>query len=182
VRFISRRASGLALLLVAGSSVAAVVQDRPAYRNASLTPDARARDLLGRMTLQEKFWQLYMSPGSLDDSTHDYSHGAFGLQIRTSEERRAKSEEEAHALVREHTEKINSIQRYFVERTRLGIPIIPFEEALHGLASPGATVFPQAIALAATWDTLLAGDVFRAAAQETRERGIRQALSPGCAT
>jgi beta-glucosidase len=143
-----------------------------------LSPDERARDLLSRMTLAEKFWQLYMSPGSLDDSTHDYSNGSFGLQIRTSEERRAKSEEEARALVREHTEKINSIQRYFVERTRLGIPIIPFEEALHGLTAPGATVFPQAIALAATWDTALASRVAQAAARETRTRGIRQALSP----
>src|SRR5690606_6689537 len=70
------------------------------------------------------------------------------------------------------------IQRYFVERTRLGIPIIPFEEALPGLRHDGATVFPQAIALAATWDTALVARASAAAARETRSRGIRQALSP----
>lgn len=169
------------MLLAAGTSVAATVQDRPPYRDAALSADARARDLLGRMTLQEKFWQLYMSPGSLDDSTHDYSHGSFGLQIRlpeSSEQRSAISDQVTAALVRTHTERINAIQSYFVGKTRLGIPIIPFEEALHGLMAPGATVFPQAIGLAATWDTALANRVALAAAREARSRGIRQALSP----
>jgi beta-glucosidase len=165
----------ISVLLVAGGLVVtAMVQDRPAYRNPSLSPDERARDLFSRMTVPEKFWQLYMSPGSLDDTTHDYSNGSFGLQIRLPDERRA----DPRALVREHTAKINATQRYFVERTRLGIPIIPFEEALHGLMAPGAVMFPQAIGLAATWDTALANRVARAAARETRTRGIRQALSP----
>ena len=39
------------------------------------------RDLLGRMTLEEKFWQLFMIPGDLDNPANDYSHGIFGLQI-----------------------------------------------------------------------------------------------------
>ena len=103
------------------------------------------------MTLEEKFWQLFMIPGDLDDPSHDYSHGVFGLQISPvpAGERVAGRGGPAHA------ERINTIQRYFVERTRLGIPIIPFEEALHGFVREGATVFPQAIALAATWDTSL---------------------------
>src|SRR5688572_28371161 len=131
------------------------------------------------MTIQEKFWQLYMSPGDLDDSTHDYTNGSFGLQVRLPDaERRSPNADAARAQVRAHVEKINYIQRYFVEKTRLGIPIIPFEEALHGLMAPGATVFPQSIGMAATWDTALASRVFQAAALETRSRGIRQALSP----
>ena len=146
--------------------VAAQVQAAP-YRDATLPIEARVRDLLARMTLEEKFWQLFMIPGSLDDSTHDYSHGAFGLQISTGS-----------SGARGHAERINAIQRFFVERTRLGIPIIPFEEALHGLAREGATVFPQAIALAATWDTALMGRVAHASARETGSRGIRQVLSP----
>ena len=64
-----------------------------------------------------------------------------------------------------------------MEQTRLGIPIIPFEEALHGLAREGATMFPQAIGLAASWDTALMRRVSEAAAAETRSRG-RQVLSP----
>ena len=51
------------------------------YRDARLPVDERVRDLVGRMTLEEKFWQLFMIPGDLTDSAHDYSHGIFGLQI-----------------------------------------------------------------------------------------------------
>jgi beta-glucosidase len=75
-------------------------------------------------------------------------------------------------------EKINSIQKFFVEKTRLGIPIIAFDEALHGLVREGATSFPQAIALAATWDTGLMHTVATAIAQETKARGIRDILTP----
>ncbi|HRG94225.1 MAG TPA: glycoside hydrolase family 3 protein, partial [Chitinophagaceae bacterium] len=74
--------------------------------------------------------------------------------------------------------KINRIQRFFVDSTRLGIPIIPFDEALHGLVRDGATVFPQAIGLAATWDSTLMNKVATAIAKETQQRGIRQILSP----
>lgn len=143
----------------------------PPYKNPALPVDARVQDLLGRMTLEEKFWQVFMIPGSLDDPAHDYSKGIFGLQISTGEAT-------GRAAGRAHAERINRIQRYFVEQTRLGIPIIPFEEALHGLAREGATMFPQAIGLAATWDVDLMRRVSEAAARETRTRGIRQVLSP----
>jgi beta-glucosidase len=132
------------------------------------------------MTLEEKFWQLFMIPGDLDDPSHDYSNGVFGLQVSTG--KRQPNGEPAEVLAsaasRMHAERINVIQRFFVEETRLGVPIIPFEEALHGLAQPGATMFPQAIALAATWDTSLMSRVAGAIARETRTRGVRQVLSP----
>jgi beta-glucosidase len=139
------------------------------YRDPRLPADERVRDLLGRMTLEEKFWQLFMIPGDLDNPANDYTKGIFGLQVSTAG---------AAATARGHAERINAIQRYFVERTRLGIPIVPFEEAVHGLARDGATMFPQAIALAATWDAARVARVAAAIADETRTRGIRQVLSP----
>ena len=51
------------------------------YEDRRLIPDRRARDLVARMTLEEKFWQLFMIPGDLDNPAHDYSAGSFGLQI-----------------------------------------------------------------------------------------------------
>jgi beta-glucosidase len=145
-------------------------RDDVPYRDATLPVETRVRDLIGRMTLEEKFWQLFMIPGDLDDPSHDYSNGVFGLQISTTSS--------PGNVARAHAERINSIQRFFVERTRLGIPIIPFDEAVHGLVRDGATVFPQAIALAATWDTALMARTAGAIARETRSRGIRQVLSP----
>ena len=159
------------LLLAAVNAASAQGASPLPYRDPRLPTDTRVRDLLGRMTPDEKFWQLFMIPGDLDDSSHDYSRGIFGLQIDVPDTT------SGHAA-RAHALRINAIQRYFVERTRLGIPIIPFEEAVHGLARPGATVFPQAIALAATWDTGLVARVSDAIALETRSRGIRQVLSP----
>ena len=143
------------------------VQSAAIYTDPARPVDDRVRDLLSRMTIEEKFWQLFMIPGDLDDRAHDYSKGVFGLQIRT------KSPD-----ARAHAERINAIQRYFVEQTRLGIPIIPFEETLHGVHMPGAIAFPQAIGLAASWDQPLMERVAGAIARETRSRGIRQALSP----
>lgn len=192
------------LLLGATTARSARAQDTLAYRNAALPIDARVRDLLGRMTLEEKFWQLFMIPGDLDDSTHDYSYGIFGLQVHPQRaalppkppaaaplEKSAHStdrdagptgtpsaDERAASAARADAERIDAIQRSFVEHTRLGIPIIPFDEGVHGLVRDGATDFPAAIALAATFDTALVRQVAAAIAAEARSRGIRQLLSP----
>lgn len=153
-----------------------LVAQSPPYRDPTRPVAERVRDLLARMTPEEKFWQLYMSPGSLDDPSHDYSHGAFGLQIAVDSVSARLTD--PMAIARAHTQRINAIQRYFVEETRLGIPIIAFDEALHGLMREGATIFPQAIGLAATfdpgWMRVVAGFI----ARETRARGVRMVLSP----
>ena len=159
--------------LIALAAARASAQVAP-YRDPSRSVDERVRDLLGRMTPEEKFWQLYMSPGDLDDTAHDYRHGAFGLQIGMSATPLAAGTNPARA----HAERVEAIQRYFVEKTRLGIPILPFEEAVHGLVRDGSTVFPAAIGLAASWDTTLMATVTSAIAEETRARGIRDVLSP----
>ena len=149
--------------------VATTITRAPAqlpYRDRSRPIDARVRDLLGRMTLEEKFWQLFMIPGGREDPAEDYSHGVFGLQNRD-----ARSAREDAALQ-------NALQHYFVDSTRLGIPIIPFEEGVHGLMRRDATVYPAAIALAATFDSSLVTGVAAGIASEARARGIRQLLSP----
>src|SRR5215467_1314657 len=157
-------------LMILVALTAARAQEVPPYRDARRPIAERVADLFGRLTLEEKFWQLFMIPGDLDDPANDYSHGIFGLQIPPAHDTTDPA--------RAHAQRINDIQRYFVEQTRLGIPIIPFEEAVHGLVRPGATAFPAAIGLAATWDTSLMTRVAAAIAQETRSRGIRQVLSP----
>lgn len=135
-------------------------------------PDRRVDALLARMTREEKFWQLFMIPGDLDSAAFDLSRGIFGLQVGAVAGIAPRDAARAHAA------RVDSIQRWFIARTRLGIPILPFDEALHGLMREGATVFPQAIGLAATWDSALVGRVHLAAARETRSRGIRMVLSP----
>ena len=72
----------------------------------------------------------------------------------------------------------NAIQKWVKENTRLGIPVIFHEEALHGLMGQEATSFPRAIALASTWNPDLVERVFATVAREVRARGRKQVLAP----
>jgi beta-glucosidase len=172
----------LFFILLLGCWHFASSQNTPVYKDKSKPIEKRVQDLLSRMTPEEKFWQLFMIPGDLDNAdSNQYKNGLFGFQVSAASKGDAGgqllnygTDENAEALAL----KINSIQKYFVEKTRLGIPIIPFDEALHGLIRDGATVFPQAIALAATWDTALMNKVANVIADEAKRRGIRQILSP----
>jgi beta-glucosidase len=157
-----------ALRLAIGMVAILCARTTPAqpYKDSGLPIDTRVGDLLSRMTPDEKFWQLFMLAGGLDNGVERYTDGAFGFQIGNSGDSLGIAT------------YINHIQHHFVEHTRLGIPIIPFAEALHGLVQNGATSFPQAIALAATFDTALMHEVSAAIAEECRVSGIRQVLSP----
>ncbi len=73
---------------------------------------------------------------------------------------------------------VNAIQHYAVKDTRLGIPVLFHEEGLHGYAARDATSFPQAIALASSWDPDLLTRVFTVAAREMRARGVQMVLAP----
>lgn len=153
----------LSILLLA---IFACSSEAQPYKDRTLPIERRVEDLISRMTSEEKFWQLFMLSGSLEDGPEKYVHGAFGFQLRFN----ADSVGAAGYA--------NQIQRHFVDSTRLGIPVIFFEEALHGLTQRGTTSYPQAIALAATFDTTLMHEVAAAIAEDCRSRGIRQILSP----
>jgi beta-glucosidase len=134
------------------------------------------------MTPEEKFWQLFMLPGDLGVDSLRYRAGIFGFQVSAA----GQEEHAAGQMLRydsgapalEAAAKINALQRFFVEKSRLGIPIIPFDEACTGWCAREPPHFPQAIGLAATWNTALMHEVAAAIATECRTRGIRQVLSP----
>lgn len=175
-------AAGFAVLIIASACAPGGGPGKLPYRDPGRSIERRVKDLLSRMTVEEKFWQLFMIPGDLSDGKDRYKNGIFGLQISTRGAAPGSAgrllDYSPGAAARRTAESINAIQKFFVEETRLGIPIIPFDEALHGLVRTGATSFPQSIALAATWDPELMARAAGAIAEETRSRGIRQALSP----
>ena len=171
--------------IIAFSLLSSVIisAQKPLYKDPKQTVEVRVQDLLKRMTPEEKFWQCFMIPGDLDNVPKgQYSHGIFGLQVSAGNQGggvagqllKYNANEDAERLVK----KINAIQKYFVEESRLGIPIIPFDEALHGLMREGATAFPQAIGLSATFNPELMKQVSTAIAKESKLRGIRQILTP----
>ena len=131
----------------------ALSQTTPAYKRSDLPVETRVKDLLLRMTKEEKFWQLFMIPGDLGNDPSKYKNGIFGFQVNTVQQQQGAAAQllnyKAGQTGKQTLAKINEMQKYFVEQTRLGIPIIAFDEALHGLVRDEATAFPQAIALAA---------------------------------
>ena len=67
---------------------------------------------------------------------------------------------------REHAEFVNAVQKWVTENTRLGIPVMFHEEALHGLAAPRGTHFPVPIGLGSTWDPALVERLMSVAAKK----------------
>ena len=104
-------------------------------------------------TRGEKDSNIQYCPGQFDVDRNSLTAGEFAIQF-------------------------NAVQRYIVEKTRLGIPAFSLGEGLHGFTCNQATSFPQAIALSSSWDTLLFEQVFSAAAVEMRSRGVNLVLSP----
>lgn len=157
------------------------------YQNATLPVEDRVQDLLARMTLEEKvaqvlcIWQskselILNEDGSFsaEKTARNFPNG-LGQIGRPSE---GLDRVKGNRSPREMAELTNEIQRYFVEDTRLGIPVVFHEECLHGHAAKDGTSFPQPIALACTWDVDLIQRLFEMTALETRSRGGHQALTP----
>ena len=170
----------LLIIIMATEVLLLYPQSVPTYKIRSIPTEKRVKDLLQRMTPEEKFWQLFCVAESWDMKKDRYLHGAFGFEGGEAD---GKAEGQMIALPDDGSaegvvKKINEAQQFFIEKSRLGIPIIPFGEALHGLCREGATSFPQSIGLAATFDTSLMHRISKAIADETLGCGIRMVLSP----
>jgi beta-glucosidase len=145
------------------------------YQDASLPVEARVRDLLGRMTLAEKVRQMsmadageFVADGEVSTSALRDTFGDMGIGCLQDPRMDAATS----------AATVNAVQRYLVEKTRLGIPSLVIAECLHGHMSGGTTVFPQAIGLASTWNPELIRRMAAAVAREARAIGAAQALAP----
>jgi beta-xylosidase len=147
----------------------------PAYKDPKLSVEDRVSDLLSRMTLEEKVAQI--SGGGENNE---------GL-IDTTGKLPYKNAEEVFKELYDVDNKIgprqralmhNGLQRYQLQKTRLGIPEIFFGEGLHGYMAYGSTSFPQALGLASTWDPVLVKKVFTAVGEEMGASGEGQAFTP----
>jgi beta-glucosidase len=145
------------------------MESHEAYRDSSLSVEERVRDLLGRMTLEEKAAQTAAPFGAVVD-VHAPPEAGWGSA--------AAALSTLGVLPGEAARAGNELQRKHVEDTRLGIPVLLAEEALVGLKVRDATTFPDAIAQAATWDPELVGEMARTIGTQMARLGVRQALSP----
>ncbi|HZT23987.1 MAG TPA: glycoside hydrolase family 3 N-terminal domain-containing protein [Verrucomicrobiae bacterium] len=164
----------------------------PLYRNPAAPVARRVRDLLARMTLEEKAAQMTCvwleKSARLTDAEGRFdparAQAAFrdgrglGQVARPSDAGGPPSTPEQGRTPRQMAELTNAIQKFFLEHSRLGIPVFFHEECLHGLAAKDATSFPQPIGLAGTFHPQLVEKIYAAIAAEARSRGAHQALTP----
>ncbi len=147
------------------------------YKDPLLSIDLRVRDLLSRMTIEEKIRQLDMYWGKEVAHMNGHESDAWDEQ-KTAAMLGNAGAGSVHDLYPLTAAVANDIQRYAMEKTRLGIPVLFIEEGLHGYSGLGSTSFPIPLQLSGAWDTALVYRVGRAIATETRAHGVDMLLAP----
>ncbi|MDD2458368.1 MAG: glycoside hydrolase family 3 N-terminal domain-containing protein [Eubacteriales bacterium] len=148
------------------------------YQDASKPVAERVTDLLSRMTLAEKVSQLtsvwayeIIRNGQINEDKCMAKMGqGLGQITRLGGASSFKPDEAARAA--------NQIQRFLVEKTRLGIPAIIHEESCAGYLTRGANVFPQALGIGASFEPELAQEMGAIIREQMMALGARQALAP----
>jgi len=170
-----RHAKALLIAVLLGPFPIRGQESAPSYKNPHLAIPDRVADLVSRMTLEEKIDEItggHRADRGLIDTSGQLSYKTaddlFKEMYRVDNTLSPRERALAH----------NALQRYQREKTRLGIPLIFFGEALHGYMAYGSTSFPQALALASTWDPALGKQIFTAAADEMSAAGANQAFTP----
>ncbi len=157
------------------------------YENPKADIEARIDDLLSQMTLEEKTCQtatLYGFKRVLQDElpTANWKNEIWKDGIANIDEHLngwAQGSKSIYATdIEKHVWAMNEVQRFFIEQTRLGIPVDFTNEGLRGIASPIATSFPSQLGLGHTWDTELVREVGRITAREARALGYTNVYAP----
>lgn len=149
--------------------------------------DQRAQDLLLKMTMQEKLAQLqspWIGKAKLfrqnkfdaEKAKDAFPHG-LGEVLQISHGNSVLAAEKTPVSA-DIAVSANQIQHHFLNNTRLGIPVLFLEEALHGLMIKDGTMFPTALAMSSSWNEKLTYDVFEAIAKEARAMGAHRVLAP----
>lgn len=156
------------------------------YEDSSAPLDVRVKDLLGRMTLEEKTCQLVTLYGSgrvLEDAlpTPQWKNEIWKDGV-------ANIDEQANGLgtfgsslsfpYASSVENRQAIQRWFVEETRLGIPVDFTNEGIRGLNHDRATMFPAQCGQGATWNKALIREIARVTAEEACALGYTNIYAP----
>src|SRR6267142_214152 len=157
------------------------------YENPAASIERRAEDLLSQMNLEEKTCQtatLYGYKRFLQDEmpTPDWKNQIWKDGIANIDEHLngwAAGSKSIYANdIKKHVWAMNETQRFFVEETRLGIPVDFTEEGLRGVAFPIATSFPSELGIGHTWDPALVREVGRITAREARALGYTNIYAP----
>jgi beta-glucosidase len=180
----SRSAASLLVLILGATALPAepAAAQRPLYQDSTQPVSARVEDLLARMTLEEKAAQMeaLFSMGTNLDSLFG---GGDTARYGPANARLSFGAATGFGLMpgggpRQKADLANQVQRYFVEQTPHGIPLIITDEALHGHWAQGATNYPTPLALASTFDVDLVHQMFGEVGLEVGSQGTDLVLAP----
>ncbi len=173
------------------SGILTAQEGNPIYKNPGKSPNERTKDLLSRMTLDEKIgqvlcflgWDMYEIKGADVLPSEQFKNlqqeqwpGMFWATFRADPWTRKTLE---NGLTPELAAKAaNALQKYNIEHSRLGIPIFLAEEAAHGHMAIGTTVFPTSLGQAATFNPELLEEMGRVIGKEIRAQGAHIAYDP----
>ena len=156
--------------------------DTPIYLDPKRPVEERINDLMGRMTLKEKVGQLNMPCVYVDELGKDipsklaacrrFAAGTYTNEIGPGCGFFTLANEILHKDARQQAEYFNELQKIALTQTRLKIPLMEDEEGTHGAMLPGATIFPEGLAIGSSFDLDLVNSVYAAAAAEARSLGI----------
>ena len=181
-----------ALFLATAAVLTACGGRTPAYQEAGRSAEVRAEALLKKMTVDEKLGQLICPLGwpmyekvsadsvTISDQYRDFiqnQHGGMLWAVFRADPWTRKTLETGLDPTLA-AKAYNALQRYAVDSTRLGIPIMLAEEAPHGHMAIGTTVFPTSIGLASTWDTELVESVGETIGTELQAQGATIGYGP----
>lgn len=159
------------------------------YEDPTQPVDKRVDDLLRQMNINEKTCQLATLYGYgrvLKDSlpTERWKSEVWKDGIANIDEMLNGVGGKSHRVEQmlypfsNHAEAINRVQRWFVEETRLGIPVDFSNEGIHGLNHTKATPLPAPIAIGSTWNRDLVYQAGTIAGQEARALGYTNVYAP----
>ncbi|SNY94339.1 beta-glucosidase [Cohaesibacter sp. ES.047] len=158
------------------------------YKDATQSPETRADDLISRMTLEEKIGQMHAVWLFLNENgEHQVRSDQFTGESNADTLRQmlscglgqitrplgTRSIDPAQGV-----RALNALQKFMLEETRLGIPVMSHEECLSGLMIKGATLFPSSLNYGATWNPDLIKEVGAQIGEEARMVGCHQGLAP----
>jgi beta-glucosidase len=154
----------------------------PLYLDSKQPIERRVNDLMGRMTLKEKVGQLNLPCVYVDQlgktipeklkACPRFAAGTYTNEIGPASGFFTLADTILHKGTEQQVAYFNALQKIAVTQTRLKIPLLEDEEGTHGGMFPGATVFPEGLALGSTFDMPLLESIYAAAAREARAVGI----------
>ena len=154
----------------------------PVYKNPSFSPEERAKDLLSRMTLREKIAQLDMKFGSNYCTEKEEADNCSVKATSDYDWDRLRADfPDGLGYLHDNYSVpavMNKLQKFFIENSRLGIPVIFTGEALHGICGTRGTILPIPTAWASTFEPEYAFKAGRIIATEARSLGIYEVLAP----